>query len=64
MGYFRKACSKLCQTQRIDGVIRFGYTWMLPKTAEKPYDLRIKKLKERGDKGYDTPDKIFSGGCT
>ena len=26
---------------RIDGVIRFGRSWMIPKDTEKPKDARI-----------------------
>lgn len=36
---------KLCEENRIDGVQRFGRSWMIPKTAEKPKDLR----RKRGD---------------
>lgn len=36
---------KLCEGNRIEGVIRFGRSWMIPKEAEKPVDRRIKKLK-------------------
>ena len=31
---------KLCEEGRIVGVKRFGRSWMIPKTAEKPVDLR------------------------
>lgn len=31
---------KLCEENRIKGVQRFGRSWMIPKTAEKPKDLR------------------------
>ena len=34
---------KLCEEGRIDGVQRFGRSWMIPKTAEKPQDLRKKR---------------------
>lgn len=33
---------RLCEEDRIDGVIRFGRSWMIPKDAEKPKDLRRK----------------------
>lgn len=33
---------KLCEENRIKGVQRFGRSWMIPKTAEKPQDLRRK----------------------
>lgn len=34
---------KLCEGNRINGVIRFGHSWMIPKSAQKPRDLRIKR---------------------
>lgn len=38
---------KLCEEGRISGVERFGRSWMIPKTAERPDDLRkIHKKKE------------------
>lgn len=37
---------KLCEEKRIEGVMRFGHSWMIPQTAEKPCDLRIKKSKK------------------
>ena len=33
---------KLCEEGRIEGVQRFGRSWMIPKTAAKPKDLRRK----------------------
>lgn len=32
----------LCGEDRIDGVLRFGKAYMIPKDAEKPVDARIK----------------------
>lgn len=40
---------KLCVENRIEGVMRFGHSWMIPKSAKKPDDLRIKKHINRGD---------------
>lgn len=47
---------KLCEEKRIEGVMRFGHSWMIPQMVKKPCDLRIKKSKKRGDKLNDTPD--------
>lgn len=33
---------KSCEEGRVNGVQRFGRSWMIPKTAEKPQDLRRK----------------------
>ena len=32
----------LCETNRIDGVLRIGNVYAIPKNAEKPRDLRVK----------------------
>ncbi|ENQ0442699.1 helix-turn-helix domain-containing protein [Listeria monocytogenes] len=31
-----------CNTGRIDGAIKMGNTWLIPKNAEKPTDKRKK----------------------
>ncbi|QAA32757.1 helix-turn-helix domain-containing protein [Clostridium manihotivorum] len=35
----------LCEKGRIEGVLRFGRSWAIPKDAEKPKDARIKSNK-------------------
>ncbi len=40
---------KLCEEERINGVKRFGHSWMIPCNAEKPSDRR--KLKRTGGGG-------------
>ena len=43
---------KLCEEGRIEGVQRFGRSWMIPREeAQKPADLR-KKSKERSDASH------------
>lgn len=37
---------KLCEENRIDGVIRFSRVWAIPKDAEKSTDRRYKTEKE------------------
>lgn len=34
---------KLCEENRIDGVVRLSRVWLIPKDAEKPIDGRYKK---------------------
>lgn len=34
---------KLCEEDRVEGMQRVGHSWMIPKTAEKPEDLRKKR---------------------
>jgi len=36
---------KLCEDNRIEGVMRFGRSWMIPEDAVKPADARIKSGK-------------------
>lgn len=38
---------KLCEGNRIEGVMRFGHSWMIPKTAEKPCDLSKDRIPNR-----------------
>lgn len=33
----------LCEEGRIDGVVRFGQVWAIPKNAGKPSDGRLKR---------------------
>ena len=37
---------KLCEENRIPGVIRFSRVWAIPKDAVKPVDGRIKNKQE------------------
>lgn len=37
---------KLCECERIEGVLRFGRSWMIPKSAKKPTDLRKKVVSD------------------
>ena len=38
---------KLCEENRIPGVSKIGYMWLIPKNAEKPIDGRTKRGKEQ-----------------
>ncbi len=43
---------KLCEEERIPGVVRFGRNWAIPATAIKPADGRVKSgkyIKTRND---------------
>ena len=40
---------KLCEGNRINGIQKFGCSWMIPKTAEKPTDLRKKRWNKGGE---------------
>ncbi len=41
-GISERRIQKLCEENRIDGVIRFGRSWAIPKDAKKPVDARLK----------------------
>lgn len=36
---------KLCAENRIEGVIRFGRSWAIPRVAQKPVDGRKREAK-------------------
>lgn len=35
---------RLCKENRIDGVLNVNRVWLIPKEADKPADVRYKKL--------------------
>jgi len=39
---------RLCEDGRIEGIERFGRSWMIPKSAQKPDDLRCKRNLSKG----------------
>lgn len=45
-GISERRVQKLCEENRIPGVSKLGYMWLIPKEAEKPIDGRIKRGKE------------------
>ena len=38
---------KLCEENRIPGVVRLSRVWLIPKDAEKPADARLKEYRSR-----------------
>lgn len=40
---------ELCEENRIEGVIRFGHLWMIPRDAYKPLDWRKNQKLAGGD---------------
>ena len=49
-GISERRVQKLCEGNRIEGVVRFGHTWMIPRKAEKPADqIRIQKKDKGGN---------------
>jgi len=47
-GISERRVQKLCEGNRIEGVVRFGHTWMIPRKAEKPADQRRIQKKDKG----------------
>lgn len=45
-GISERRIQKLCEEKRIDGVVRFGRSWVIPKDALKPADGRLKENKK------------------
>lgn len=41
-GISERRIQKLCEENRINGTLKFGRAWMIPKDAEKPIDGRLK----------------------
>lgn len=44
-GISERRVQKLCEENRIPGVSKLGYMWLIPKNAKKPIDGRTKKGK-------------------
>ena len=42
----QRLVQKLCEEGRIQGVLRFGKSWMIPSNAKKPADPRKIRKKE------------------
>jgi len=38
-----------CNAGRIEGAVKMGNTWLIPKSAEKPADGRYKKNGVKGE---------------
>ena len=38
---------KLCDGNRIEGVVRLSRVWLIPKAAKKPADGRLKMTKKQ-----------------
>ena len=45
-GISERSVQILCRDNRIPGVSKLGYMWLIPKDAEKPIDGRTKQGKE------------------
>ncbi|MDD2294443.1 MAG: helix-turn-helix domain-containing protein [Eubacteriales bacterium] len=44
----KRRVQKFCEDGRIDGIRRFGRSWMIPQNAKKPADPRKFHIEKRG----------------
>lgn len=44
-GISQRRISLLCAENRIDGAVKMGKTWIIPKDTKKPVDNRLKSEK-------------------
>lgn len=44
-GISERRVQNLCYENALDGVIKFGHAWAIPKNTQKPIDGRIKSGK-------------------
>lgn len=51
-GISERRVQKLCEENRIPGVVRFSRMWLMPKDAEKPTDRRIKYEHKKQNSNY------------
>ena len=56
-GLTQRNIQMLCSNGRIEGAVRFGRAWMIPKNAKKPIDGRTKGAKELADRDMPLPKK-------
>ena len=47
-GISERQVQKLCKANRIEGVIHLTRVWLIPRSTEKPEDMRRKNYKEMG----------------
>lgn len=45
-GISERRVQKLCEENRIPGIAKFSYMWLIPKDAEKPVDERKKENRK------------------
>lgn len=46
-GLSERRVQKLCESNRIDNVVRLSRVWLIPKSAKKPVDGRYKATKNQ-----------------
>ena len=46
-GISKRRIQKLCEENRINGAVRFGHAWAIPKSTPKPADGRLKENRKK-----------------
>lgn len=46
-GITERRIQLLCGEKRVNGAVRFGHAWAIPKDAPKPVDARLKENRQR-----------------
>lgn len=46
-GISERRIQKLCEDNRIEGVVRFSRVWAIPKNAKKPADGRMRSEHQK-----------------
>lgn len=54
-GISERRVQKLCEENRIPGVSKLGYMWLIPKGAKKPADARFKHTRQKTVTGGNRP---------
>ena len=44
-GISERRVQRLCEDNRIPGISKIGYTWLIPKDSQKPADRRFKSTR-------------------
>ena len=52
-GISERRVQKLCEDNRIKGVAKFSYMWLIPKDAEKPVDGRTLRKTQQEETIYE-----------
>ena len=53
----------LCKENRIPGVSKIGYMWLIPKSAVKPFDKRRRYVGEIPKSNYGVTYAMYDNNC-
>ena len=49
-GVTDRRVQRLCEDGRIEGIAKFGHSWMIPGDAKKPLDARLRETRQPADR--------------